>query len=407
MELNKKSFRSIAMLVCGAIILHFTLNNFDTLLGAFRTILKILAPFIMGAGIAVFINVPMRAIEFYLSSVFKDKNISAGLLRGLALILTLILVLVTVYFVFMTVLPELSKAIIKLAEDFPRLSNQFMDWLKLFNENNPNNPVYAEAQKSIEKIAVSISNNLQSSLSRIFMGSLNIITSTLNSMVTVFLAFIFSLYLLSMKESLGATNARALYAFLDNDSADVIVVTLNRMNRVFTKYVGGQVVEAIIFGSLVFIVMKVFRFPYSTTIPILMTFTALIPYFGGLIGLVIGFVLIATESVTTGFYFVVLILILQQIEGNLIYPRVVGNSVGLPPIWVMVSVTIGGSVMGIVGMLLAVPIASVIYKTLGDFVEYKSIRKVQIETDQLPLVKLNEHMKKSFEDEKIAALEKK
>ena len=407
MELNKKSFRSIAMLVFGAIILHFTLNNFDTLLGAFRTILKILAPFIMGAGIAVFINVPMRAIEFYLSSVFKDKNISAGLLRGLALILTLILVLVTVYFVFMTVLPELSKAIIKLAEDFPRLSNQFMDWLKLFNENNPNNPVYAEAQKSIEKIAVSISDNLQSSLSRIFMGSLNIITSTLNSMVTVFLAFIFSLYLLSMKESLGATNARALYAFLDNDSADVIVVTLNRMNRVFTKYVGGQVVEAIIFGSLVFIVMKVFRFPYSTTIPILMTFTALIPYFGGLIGLVIGFVLIATESVTTGFYFVVLILILQQIEGNLIYPRVVGNSVGLPPIWVMVSVTIGGSVMGIVGMLLAVPIASVIYKTLGDFVEYKSIRKVQIETDQLPLVKLNEHMKKSFEDEKIAALEKK
>ncbi len=407
MELNKKSFRSIAMLVFGAIILHFTLNNFDTLLGAFRTILKILAPFIMGAGIAVFINVPMRAIEFYLSSVFKDKNISAGLLRGLALILTLILVLVTVYFVFMTVLPELSKAIIKLAEDFPGLSNQFMDWLKLFNENNPNNPVYAEAQKSIEKIAVSISDNLQSSLSRIFMGSLNIITSTLNSMVTVFLAFIFSLYLLSMKESLGATNARALYAFLDNDSADVIVVTLNRMNRVFTKYVGGQVVEAIIFGSLVFIVMKVFRFPYSTTIPILMTFTALIPYFGGLIGLVIGFVLIATESVTTGFYFVVLILILQQIEGNLIYPRVVGNSVGLPPIWVMVSVTIGGSVMGIVGMLLAVPIASVIYKTLGDFVEYKSIRKVQIETDQLPLVKLNEHMKKSFEDEKIAALEKK
>ncbi len=407
MELNKKSFRSIAMLVFGAIILHFTLNNFDTLLGAFRTILKILAPFIMGAGIAVFINVPMRAIEFYLSSVFKDKNISAGLLRGLALILTLILVLVTVYFVFMTVLPELSKAIIKLAEDFPRLSNQFMDWLKLFNENNPNNPVYAEAQKSLEKIAVSVSDNLQSSLSRIFMGSLNIITSTLNSMVTVFLAFIFSLYLLSMKESLGATNARALYAFLDNDSADVIVVTLNRMNRVFTKYVGGQVVEAIIFGSLVFIVMKVFRFPYSTTIPILMTFTALIPYFGGLIGLVIGFVLIATESVTTGFYFVVLILILQQIEGNLIYPRVVGNSVGLPPIWVMVSVTIGGSVMGIVGMLLAVPIASVIYKTLGDFVEYKSIRKVQIETDQLPLVKLNEHMKKSFEDEKIAALEKK
>ena len=282
-----------------------------------------------------------------------------------------------------------------------------MDWLKLFNENNPNNPVYAEAQKSLEKIAVSVSDNLQSSLSRIFMGSLNIITSTLNSMVTVFLAFIFSLYLLSMKESLGATNARALYAFLDNDSADVIVVTLNRMNRVFTKYVGGQVVEAIIFGSLVFIVMKVFRFPYSTTIPILMTFTALIPYFGGLIGLVIGFVLIATESVTTGFYFVVLILILQQIEGNLIYPRVVGNSVGLPPIWVMVSVTIGGSVMGIVGMLLAVPIASVIYKTLGDFVEYKSIRKVQIETDQLPLVKLNEHMKKSFEDEKIAALEKK
>ena len=407
MELNKKSFRSIAMLVFGAIILHFTLNNFDTLLGAFRTILKILAPFIMGAGIAVFINVPMRAIEFYLSSVFKDKNISAGLLRGLALILTLILVLVTVYFVFMTVLPELSKAIIKLAEDFPGLSNQFMDWLKLFNENNPNNPVYAEAQKSLEKIAVSVSDNLQSSLSRIFMGSLNIITSTLNSMVTVFLAFIFSLYLLSMKESLGATNARALYAFLDNDSADVIVVTLNRMNRVFTKYVGGQVVEAIIFGSLVFIVMKVFRFPYSTTIPILMTFTALIPYFGGLIGLVIGFVLIATESVTTGFYFVVLILILQQIEGNLIYPRVVGNSVGLPPIWVMVSVTIGGSVMGIVGMLLAVPIASVIYKTLGDFVEYKSIRKVQIETDQLPLVKLNEHMKKSFEDEKIAALEKK
>lgn len=407
MEFNKKTFKYVAYLVAGAIVLHFALNNFNTFKGFFTTVLAILAPFIMGAGIAIFINVPMRAIEVFLAKVLKDKNVGPGFLRGISLVLTLVLVSITVYFVFKMVLPELTTAVVKLAEEFPKLSNQFVNWMDGFTENNPNNELFAQLQAQIEKMTTSITENLQNTLSRVFMGGLNIITSTVSSLVTVFLAFIFSLYLLSNKEALGTSTARSLYAFMENDRADVIVVTLNRMNRIFSKYVGGQVIEAIIFGSLVFIVMKIFRFPYDTTIPILMAFTALIPYFGGLIGLIIGFILIATVSVQQGFYFITLILILQQLEGNLIYPRVVGNSVGLPPIWVMASVTIGGSILGIVGMLVAVPVASVIYRTLGDVVEYKSIRKVQIENDELPLIKLNEHMKASFDEERLAALEKK
>lgn len=407
MELNKKGIRNIALLISGAIILHFALNNFDTLMGAFGTILKILAPFIMGAGIAIFINVPMRGIESFISKSFKDKNLSPGLRRAIALILTLILAAFIVYFVFKTVMPELTKVVVKLIDEFPRLTRQFMEWMDKVNKNNPNNQFFAEIQKSIENMAKNIPSDLQKSLSGILAGSVSFISSTLNSMVTVFLAFIFALYLLSMKESLGTSAARALYAFLDDEKADIILVTVNRMNKVFSKYVGGQVIEAIIFGSLVFLVMKIFRFPYDTTISTLMAFTALIPYFGGLIGLIIGFFLIATANVMSGVYFIIAILVLQQLEGNLIYPRVVGSSVGLPAIWVMVSVTIGGSVMGIVGMLLAVPIASVIYRTLGDIVEYKSIKKVDNKTGELESIKLNEYMKKSYAKEQSLEKHKK
>ena len=209
--------------------------------------------------------------------------------------------------------------------------------------------------------------------------TVNITTSIVAAMVDIVLGIVFAVYLLSQKEKLGKQAKKSTRAILGDERSKRFLDITSLANKVFTKFVTGQVTEACIIGVLCFIGMLIFRMPYAAIISVLVGFTALIPIFGAFIGTGIGAFLILLESPIKAIWFVLFIIVLQQLEGNLIYPRVVGKSVGLPPIWVLAAVTIGGGLFGIPGMLFGVPVCSVMYVLFKEFVNKQNNQKVKQE----------------------------
>ena len=199
-------------------------------------------------------------------------------------------------------------------------------------------------------------------------STVSVASSVIGGVVNFILAFTFSIYVVHQKERLGSQAKRLLYAYLPEARSDRIIEILSLSHKTFSNFITGQFTEAIILGALCFVGMSIFRFPYALMISVLVGFTALIPIVGAFIGTIVGALLIVTVSPIQALWFILFILVLQQIEGNLIYPRVVGTSVGLPGIWVLVAVTAGGSLYGIVGMLFSVPVSSVLYCLLRETV---------------------------------------
>ena len=204
--------------------------------------------------------------------------------------------------------------------------------------------------------------------------------SIVSGLATFFIAFVFACYILLQKEKLNIQIRKIMYAYLKEEYVEKALDVCSLTYKTFSSFLTGQCVEAVILGAMFVVTMTVFRLPYAMLVGILIAFTALIPIFGAFIGCVVGAFLILMVAPMKALVFVVLFLVLQQIEGNLIYPRVVGSSVGLPSIWVLAAVSIGGSLMGIVGMLVFIPIVSVVYTLFRNNV-YWQLKKKGIQID--------------------------
>lgn len=228
-----------------------------------------------------------------------------------------------------------------------------------------------------QKTIIDLISFLQNGAGNVLNTTFNVAASIFSGLVTGFLAIVFSFYLLLNKEKLGSQVKQILYACLKEEHADYLVRVGNMANRTFSNFLSGQCLEAVILGSLFFITMSILQFPYALMISVLIAFTALIPVFGAFIGCFIGAFLILLVNPIRAIWFVVLFLCLQQFEGNVIYPKVVGVSVGLPAIWVLVAVTLGGSMMGVVGMLIYIPAFSVAYSLIREAVK-KRLQNKQI-----------------------------
>ena len=212
-------------------------------------------------------------------------------------------------------------------------------------------------------------------------GAGSVLTSTfsvartvINYLVNFFIGFVFACYILLQKEKLSRQIKKVLYAFLPEKAVQKTLDVASLSYRTFSNFVTGQCLEAVILGTMFFVVMSIFQFPYALLIGVVIAFTALIPIFGAFIGCVIGAFLILVVNPMKALMFIILFLVLQQIEGNLIYPHVVGGSVGLPSIWVLLAVTVGGSLMGVLGMLIFIPLFSVLYALFREFV-YKRLKE--------------------------------
>lgn len=362
MELNRDTMKKLMLLILYTILLFALALRFEMAVSFLGWGLRLVFPFLLGAVIAFIINVPMRFVERWFPARSKWK-------RLLSLVLVLLFLLLILGIVFFMVVPQLTDTLISLGEQIPQFLAGVQDRLEeMFAQ-------YPEVLEYINAIDFQIDwkNLLERVAGFVTTGAGTVLSSTLTaaasiaSGITSFgIAFIFSIYILMQKENLARQLKKLCYAYFPEKAVNELIRISRMAEQIFSRFLAGQCTEALILGTMFFIVLNLFKMPYALLIGVLIAFTALIPIFGAFIGCVVGAFLTLMVSPIQAFWFLIIFFVLQQLEGNLIYPHVVGNSVGLPSIWVLAAVTIGGSMLGIPGMLLFIPLCSVLYALLRE-----------------------------------------
>ena len=366
MDWNRDQIKQRLLVVCGGVAFFCALQNLPALAGGLRWALGVLSPFLVGGAIAFIFNVPMRAIESLLPS---GKRWNA-LRRPLALVLTLAAVTGVVTLAVCVISPGVGDAVGSITGQLPAAIRRMEEQLAKLETWLPQlETLAADFQfdwKALTEKAVSLVRDWGGGL--VSSGGV-LMAGVVSGVSTFVIGLIFSFYILLQKERLARQGRQVLYALLPETWADKTLEVLRLSGRTFSSFLSGQCVEAVILGALFVAAMTVFRMPYALLVGVLIALTALIPVVGAFIGCVVGALLIAVTNPWQAVGFVVLFLVIQQIEGNLIYPHVVGNSVGLPSIWVLAAVTLGGKLMGIAGMLFFIPLCSVLYAIFRGFVK--------------------------------------
>lgn len=378
MDIQKNWSRLFGLLSL-VVLLYWAVNNLTSIQAGFNFIVAAFTPFIIGAGVAFIINIPMRIIEDLLVK-YTGKN--KKWFRFVAMTLSFLLVVLFFYLLIFLIIPDLQKTITSFINVVPDTIRNMINWVNEFIENNPRIVEFvSQLDVDLNQIQQEAINTIQRFATNIIGGTFNFAISTINSIVTIFIALIFAVYILSMKEMLVRQVKKLIYSTWSLKWANYFVNVGKKANEIFSSFVGGQILEAIILGGLVYLGMWLFNFPYRLSVSAITGALALIPIYGALLGGVVGFILIAVVSFPKALGFILFSVVVQQIEGNLIYPRVVGNSVGLPSIWVMMVVTVGGSLFGLIGMLVAVPVVSLAYTLVSATVNHRlEQRKLVIET---------------------------
>ena len=367
MEINKKAFRNLFLGVGACIVLYWMLHEEERVSAIWKTITGILAPFVLGAGLAFILNVPMRSFEGMFSWV---KNLS--LRRVIALLLTLIAFALVLALVFWLLIPQVAATVQSLIPQMVDFFQNAQTWVFDFLENNPqlwelvqNNSNFQNFDwgKLIEK-AMSV---VSSSLTTIANGAFSAIGSIFGAVVNTVIGIVFAVYCLFRKEILARQGRRLLYALLPEKISDEAVRIFRLTNSTFSNFLSGQCIEVLILGCMFAVSMAIFRMPYIPLVSVLVAVTAFIPVVGAFVGCIFGAFFILVDNPLQAVWFIVMFLVLQQIEGNLIYPKVVGDSIGLPGMWVLVAVTVGGELFGVAGMFLMIPLVSVVYTLLREY----------------------------------------
>lgn len=363
MEFSKENLKKLRGLIILTICILVGLWKYDIVLEALGFVFNIIFPFVLGAGFAFVLNVPMNFLE---RTLFSPKNGRGKILKKLArpmcLLITLLLVISVVGIVVFIVVPQLGTTFARLAGDIQGFVPKVQEWMEeLFRNNRDVVKWINSLQFNWEKIVNASVNFFKMGAGSVLDVSFAAAKSIINGVTTFFISFVFACYIVLQKEKLTLQIKKVLYAYLTKEKVEIMLNISALTYKTFSNFLTGQCLEAIILGSLFFIAMGLLKLPYAMLVGILIAFTALIPIFGAFIGCAVGAFLILMVNPTQALIFVVLFLVIQQVEGNLIYPHVVGGSIGLPSIWVLVAVSVGASLMGIVGMLLFIPFTSVIY----------------------------------------------
>ena len=361
MKTETKKYLKIGVI---ALILYLIAQNWRIVAGAFTTILSAASPLIIGGVIAYLVNIIMSFFERHWFPKSQKKAVVKSR-RILCLIFAVLSMLAIVALVVLLVVPQLWDAVALLLSEVPEYMKKAVDWaesLEILPED-----IFAMLENIDWKSQVTkIISTVTSGVGSVVGVAVNVVASVFSGVFNALLSVIFALYLLFGKERLGRQCRKVMTRYLKLGMNEKILHVLAVINDCFHKYIVGQCTEAIILGTLCTVGMLIFRFPYATMVGALVAFTALIPVAGAYIGAGVGAFMIMTVDPMKAVLFLVYILVLQQLEGNIVYPRVVGSSIGLPGIWVLAAVTVGGGVMGIPGMLLGVPLAAAAYRLLRE-----------------------------------------
>ncbi|NLW79844.1 MAG: AI-2E family transporter [Ruminococcaceae bacterium] len=359
MKLDKSTWIKIALIIGGAILFFWLLNNLDLLGTLLAAIWSLLFPFILGFILAFLFNLPMRFIEKHL---FRGKG--GRLRRPLSFILTLVLVLAIIAFVGILLVPQLVDTVSTLVRNMPTYIQHLQEWAQPYLDQLPELEAWLETLNiDWHSLVSQVISFVQNGAANLLSSAVGVATSIVSGVTSFIIGFIFTCYLLLDKEHLSAQLKGLLMAYLPLKRYRTLLSLGRLANRSYSKFVSGQILEAIIVTVIYLVVLSIGGFDYALLIAVLMGFFSIIPLIGVPIGCVLGsFILLMSMGFWRTVVYLIICFIIQQIEGNLIYPRVVGTSVGLPAVWVLVAVSVGGGLAGIFGMLFFIPLFSIVYQ---------------------------------------------
>ncbi len=415
MEFNKKTIRTLLLGAAGCIVLYWLLHETERVASVLSVGWSVVSPFVIGAAIAFILNVPMRSIERCFSKIGNT-----GVRRAVSILLTLVIILLVLTGVFYLLIPQVAKTVETLVEKLPAFFNGIIADINVYLSENPEvlewlqeNTNFANLDWAslIQKAVSIVSDSLTTVVDKLFATVVGVGSGIFNAIIS----FVFALYCLARKEILARQFRRMLYALVPEKISDEVVRIMRMTNSTFSNFISGQCLEALILGLMFAVCMPIFGMPYMPLVSVVIAVTALVPIVGAFAGCIVGAFFILVDSPLLAVWFVVMFLVLQQIEGNLIYPKVVGTSIGLPGMWVLLAVAVGGDLMGVGGMLLMIPVTSVLYALAREFAD-KRLEDRQIDPDKLvaqpPELKSGfkenrEKRRKKFELRKMLRKEKK
>ena len=355
----KIDYKKILEIVLIGIGCYWALNNFQIILDIFNSILAVIMPFLLGIMIAFILNVLMIRIEKILSRFILDKK-STSFKRVISIIVSLLIVIGVIGIIITLIIPELTNAIKVIVKSFPETFEQLQVWI---NQNGNSFPQLETWINSIDlnSIASELSGLFKIGLTGMLGSTVDVISMFFTSILNLVVGIVFALYILMSKETLKRQSHKLIDAYIPKRISVKLLEVGTLARTTFSNFVIGQTVEAFILGTLCAVGMAVLNLPYAPMVGSLVGITAFVPIVGAFIGGGIGAFMILTVDPMQALIFIIFLVVLQQLEGDLIYPRVVGSSVGLPSIWVLFAVTVGGGLWGITGMLFSVPVLSVVY----------------------------------------------
>ena len=400
-EVNKKTIFRVFLGVAACIVLGWLLNERESVRHVIDAVLDILSPFITGGCIAFILNVPMRFFENKLIRIEAP-----GLRRTVALLLTFVAVVIVLGGVFLLLIPQLIatiKTFIPAVYEFVQKIGVYID--AFLNENPDVMTIIQGAgtgsNLDLASFAQKIASVLGDGVTTIVQSAVSTIGSVASFAMDLFVAIVFAVYCLFQKETLARQGRKILYAFTRESFADRIIHILRLSNSTFSNFLSGQCIEVCILGVMIAVAMAILKLPYIPLVSVLVAVTAFIPIVGAWTGCVVGTFFMLVNNPMQAVWFLIMFLVVQQIEGNLIYPKVVGTSIGLSGMWVIVAISVGGDLFGVVGMLLMIPLASVIQTVLREEVAVRVYnRKINPEKMEAQPPILKSHLKENREKNK-------
>lgn len=374
-HMNKFSIKKIIMIALGLIIFYLAIKNIAVVISYIGTFISFFTPFILGAALAFIINVPMTKIEGFLFKKAPEnpktrlQRCAKTLKRPVSMLIALVLVFGVIVIAGIIIVPQVASGLESLAEALPGAMDRLQDWISTnANKIDIVENLMNKIDIDLDSVGRELANTAKGWATAILDSGFSTVSNIVNGIFEFVIGLVFAIYILLQKEKLGRQGKQIVYATFTEKTADKIMYITGMTRDVFKGFISGQCVDGIINAILFFIILTILGIPYAVMISIFSGFMAMIPIIGSFIGAGVGVIIVLIMDPSQVLYFIIMYIIVQQIDGNVIYPLIAGNSMGLPSIWVLMAVTVGGSMMGILGMILFIPICSVLYQLTRHYV---------------------------------------
>ena len=374
-HVNKFSIKKIIMIALGLIIFYLAIKNIAVVISYIGTFISFFTPFILGAALAFIINVPMTKIEGFLFKKVPEnpktrlQRCAKTLKRPVSMLIALVLVFGVIVIAGIIIVPQVASGLESLAEALPGAMDRLQDWISTnANKIDIVENLMNKIDIDLDSVGRELANTAKGWATAILDSGFSTVSNIVNGIFEFVIGLVFAIYILLQKEKLGRQGKQIVYATFTEKTADKIMYITGMTRDVFKGFISGQCVDGIINAILFFIILTILGIPYAVMLSIFSGFMAMIPIIGSFIGAGVGVIIVLIMDPSQVLYFIIMYIIVQQIDGNVIYPLIAGNSMGLPSIWVLMAVTVGGSMMGILGMILFIPICSVLYQLTRHYV---------------------------------------